>query len=224
MPYRMLLRTLRALALLVLGYYALCILVLVYLRFLPPPITMVQAQRQVEAWVAGEEYARRYVFVPRARIADDLARAAVAAEDTRFYRHRGFDWEEVRRAREEAARRGRAPRGASTITQQLVKNVFLTTHRNYLRKAVEVTLTPLTELILGKDRILELYLNVIEWGPGVYGAEAAARHHYGRSAAALSREQATRLAAVIPAPRTRRPERMNQYARTIDRRMRQMGW
>jgi monofunctional biosynthetic peptidoglycan transglycosylase len=147
----------------------------------------------------------------------------VAAEDARFHTHRGFDVEEMRQAIA-AARRGARQRGASTITQQLVKNLFLTTHRSAIRKGVEMTLTPLAELILGKERILELYLNVIEWGPGVYGIEAAARHHYDGPATSLTRDQAARLAAVIPAPRTRRPSRMGAYARVIQGRMRQMGW
>ena len=114
-------------------------------------------------------------------------------------------------------------RGASTLTQQLVKNLFLTTHRSLVRKGLEVALTPLAELILPKERILELYLNEIEWGPGVFGVEAAARHHYAVSATRLSRAQAVRLAAVIPAPRVRRPERMGWYARVIEGRMRAMG-
>jgi monofunctional glycosyltransferase len=211
-------------ALLVLGIYGAIALSLLYLRYLPPPTTGVQIQRRVEAVVAGAEYAKRYDYVPVERISSNLRRAVVAAEDARFYRHRGFDWEEVRAARELAARRGTEPRGASTISQQLVKNLYFTTHRSYLRKGLEVTITPLAETILGKDRILELYLNVVEWGPGVYGAEAAARHHYGVSAAELSRERAARLAAVLPAPRSRSPDRMGSYANTIQTRMRQMGW
>ena len=104
------------------------------------------------------------------------------------------------------------------------QNLLLTTHRSYLRKALEYTLTPCAELVLGKQRILELYLNVVEWGPGVYGAEAAARAYYQTSAAALTREQAARLAAVLPAPRTRTPQRMDTASARILTRMRQMGW
>jgi monofunctional biosynthetic peptidoglycan transglycosylase len=130
----------------------------------------------------------------------------------------------VEAARETAARRNRAPRGASTITQQLVKNLFLTTHRSYLRKGVEITLTPLAELVLPKRRILELYLNVVEWGPGVYGVEEAARYHYQRPARRLTREQAARLAALLPAPRRRIPARVGGYAATILERMRALGW
>jgi monofunctional glycosyltransferase len=210
--------------LVVLGFYGAVGLSLLYLKYLPPLTTGVQIQRRVEALAAGAEYSKRYRFVPAEQISPNLRRAVVAAEDTRFFQHRGFDWEEVRNAREQAARRGTAPRGASTISQQLVKNLFLTTHRSWVRKGLETSITPLAELILDKDRILELYLNVIEWGPGVYGAEAAARFHYDTSAADLSRERAARLAAVIPAPLQRRPDRMGSYAQTIQTRMRQMGW
>lgn len=216
-------RVLRALLLAVAGYYALCILGLVYLRFLPPVTTGVQVQRRVESWFAPGDYTKRSTFRAMNAISRHLPRAVVAAEDSRFYQHLGFDWEELRDARERAQRGGRM-RGASTITQQLMKNLFLTTHRSFVRKGIEYTLTPLAELILGKRRILELYLNVIEWGPGVYGAEAAARHHYGKPASALTREQSARLAAVIPNPRQRRPARMGSYARIILGRMRAMGW
>src|SRR6202011_2230053 len=112
-------------------------------------------------------------------------------------------------------------RGGSTITQQLVKNLFFTTSRSVVRKAVEFTLAPAAEWVLPKKRILELYLNEIEWGPGIYGAEAAAQTWYGIPAARVNREQAARLAAVIPSPLRRKPERMNQYSGEILRRMAQ---
>ncbi len=205
-------------------FYGLVVLSLLYLRFLPPVTTGVQIQRRLEAMAAGTDYRKQYDFVSLRGISDHLEHAVVAAEDSRFYQHRGFDFEEIRAAREQAERRGTAPRGASTISQQLVKNLFFTTHRSIIRKALETTITPFAELILGKERILELYVNVIEWGPGVYGAEAAAQYHYGVSAGALSREQAARLAAIIPAPLERSPDRMGSYANTILTRMRQMGW
>jgi monofunctional biosynthetic peptidoglycan transglycosylase len=125
---------------------------------------------------------------------------------------------------DEAAKAGEPDRGASTITQQLVKNLFLTTRGSYLRKVAEVPLALLAELILSKDRILELYLNVVEWGPGVFGAEAAARHHYHTSSAALSRDQAARLAACLPSPRRWRPQQMDRYSNIILQRMRRMGY
>ena len=209
---------------LVLSFYGLCLLGLGALRVVPPPLTMVQLQRSVEAWWAGREVPRRYQYVPLAQIADHLAHAVVAAEDARFFTHWGIDWHELAQARARAQQPQRPMRGASTLTQQLVKNLLLTTHRSYLRKALEYTLTPCAELVLGKQRILELYLNVVEWGPGVYGAEAAARVYYQTSAAALTREQAARLAAVLPAPRTRTPQRMDAASARILTRMRQMGW
>ena len=113
---------------------------------------------------------------------------------------------------------------ASTLTQQLVKNLFFGTGRSFLRKGAESTLVPVAELVLGKRRILELYLNVVEWGPGVYGAEAASRYYYKTPARSLGREQAAQLAAILPAPLKRRPERMNRYSGLILERMRQMGW
>jgi monofunctional biosynthetic peptidoglycan transglycosylase len=118
----------------------------------------------------------------------------------------------------------RLGRGASTITQQLVKNLFLTTSRSLVRKAVEFTLAPVAERLLSKQRILELYLNVIEWGPGIYGAEAAARSWYAVPAARIDREQAARLAALIPSPLRRKPARMSGYSAEILRRMAQRSW
>lgn len=216
-------RFLRIALLLVMGFYLLSLGALVYLRFFPPLITAVQIQRQVEALLGRGDLGHRYEYRPREEISVHLRRAVVAAEDTRFFQHKGFDWDCVRQQRA-VRERGGDPRGCSTITQQLVKNLFLTTHRSYLRKGVEATLTPLAELVLGKERILELYVNVIEWGRGVFGAEAAARHHYDQSAQRLTRDQSAALAAVIPAPRTRTPQRMGRYQRIILQRMRQMGW
>jgi monofunctional biosynthetic peptidoglycan transglycosylase len=207
-----------------LSFYGLCLLGLSTLRIVAPPLTMVQLQRRVEAWWAGEAATRRYQYVPLAQIADHLAHAVVAAEDARFFTHGGIDWQELAQARVRAQQHQRPMRGASTLTQQLVKNLLLTTHRSYLRKALEYTLTPCAELVLGKQRILELYLHVVEWGPGVYGAEAATRYDYQTSAAVLTRERAARLAAVLPAPRTRTPQRMDAASARILTRMQQMGW
>jgi monofunctional biosynthetic peptidoglycan transglycosylase len=184
----------------------------------------VQIQRRVESWFAKGEYTKRFDPVPLDRISRHLHHAAIAAEDGHFYQHHGIDWEQLEIALEESAEDGEIPRGASTITQQLVKNLFFTTHRNPARKALEYTLAPMADLILGKRRTLELYLNLIEWGPGVFGAEAAARYHYGIPAARLDREQASRLAAVLPSPRRRRPGAMNRYSAIIQTRMSQHGW
>jgi monofunctional biosynthetic peptidoglycan transglycosylase len=211
-------------ALALVAFYALGATALLYLRFFRPLTTAVQVQRRVEALIAGKPYGKQYEWRSLREISKDLQHAVIAAEDARFYDHWGIDWKEVRDVAEDGVERGRVRRGASTITQQLVKNLFLTTHRNPVRKGLEVMLTPAAELILPKQRLLELYLNVIEWGPGVYGAEAAAQFHYRTTAARLSRDQASRLAACLPAPARRKPGHMNEYAAEIQTRMRQMRW
>jgi len=205
------------------GYFALSVLVLAAYRWVDPPTTGVQVQRRIESWLSDGAYRKRYRPVPSSRISPHLLHAVVAAEDSRFFEHGGIDWRAVGDAIEDT-RRGR-PRGGSTVSQQLAKNLFLTTHSSWWRKSLELPLTYLTEAVLDKDRILELYVNVAEWGPnGVFGAEAAARHHYGVPAAALTREQASRLAACLPAPRRRVPARMDRYAAIIEQRMARMGW
>jgi monofunctional biosynthetic peptidoglycan transglycosylase len=180
-------------------------------------------ERRFQAWIHHAAYHERYEFVPLRQISPDLQHAVVAAEDARFYQHHGFDWHAMEIAAEDDMEGGRI-RGGSTLTQQLVKNLFFGTGRSILRKGAEFTLVPAAELVLGKQRILELYLNVVEWGPGVYGAEAACRYHYRVSARNIDREQAARLAAILPLPLKRRPERMNRYSGLIEERMRQMGW
>ena len=197
---------------------------LVLLRWVNPPTTGVQMQRSIEAMFSRRAYQKRQKFVPVGRISTDLQHAVIAAEDGHFYGHHGIDWEQVEQVAEESSETGHIRRGASTITQQLVKNLFFTTHRNPVRKAFEYTLAPMADSILGKRRVLELYLNVIEWGPGVYGAEAAAEYHYHTTAAKLDREQAARLAGCLPAPRRRKPARMDHYSALIMDRMSQHGW
>ena len=205
-------------------FYALALAELIPLRWINPPTTTVQVQRRIEAWLHGQFYRKRYRFVPLGRISPNLQHAVVSAEDGRFYDHHGIDWKEVQQVIDQDVEEGHLGRGGSTITQQLIKNVFLTTHRSLIRKGVEFTLAPVAERILSKRRILELYLNVIEWGPGIYGAEAAARAWYGVPAAQLNRDQAARLASVIPAPLRRKPARMTWYTNEIERRMAQRGW
>jgi monofunctional glycosyltransferase len=207
----------------IVGLYALLALLIVALRSINPLTTAVQMERRVEALLQHHAYQKRYTFVPLGRISLPLQHAVTAAEDARFYQHHGFDWVEMRKVMAKDLERGKLGRGGSTITQQLAKNLFLTTRRSLLRKAAEAAIVPLLEGILGKRRILELYLNVIEWGPGVYGAEAASEFYYHVPAAQVNREQAARLAACIPAPLTRRPV-MNDYAADILDRMRDLGW
>jgi monofunctional biosynthetic peptidoglycan transglycosylase len=203
--------------------WSLAALTLLAARWIDPPTTAVYVERRVQAWIHHRPYREHYKFVPLRQISPDLQHAVVAAEDGRFYEHHGFDWHQIHIDAEGDMEGGRV-RGASTLTQQLVKNLFFGTGRSVLRKGAEFTLVPVAELVLGKRRILELYLNVVEWGPGIYGAEAACRAYYGTSARNVGREQAARLAAILPAPLRRRPERMNRYSGLILERMRQMGW
>jgi monofunctional biosynthetic peptidoglycan transglycosylase len=216
-------RVLPSFALAVFGFYATVIFFLFALRWVNPPTTAVMTQRRVESWFSHGGYHKDYRPVPLSRISKDLQHAVISAEDARFYQHHGFDWKEIDNAVNNDLE-GKRLRGASTITQQLVKNLFLTTSRTAVRKAVEFTLVPLAEWVLGKQRILELYLNVIEWGPGVYGAEAAAHFHYHKAALALTRDEAARLAAIIPLPRRRKPALMNESADRIRQRMSEAGW
>jgi len=143
----------------------------------------------------------RHQWVPYDRISNNLKRAVIAAEDAKFLDHEGFDWEAIQKAYERNLQKGKVVRGGSTISQQLAKNLFLSSQRTPWRKAQEAVITVMLENAMSKRRILEVYLNVIEWGNGVFGAEAAARHYFGVSAAMLSPEQGARLAAMVPNPR-----------------------
>jgi monofunctional biosynthetic peptidoglycan transglycosylase len=206
------------------GLYLAAALCVLALRWINPPTTMVQIERRVEAMRAHRPYQKRYEFVPLRRISPDLQHAVIAAEDGRFFEHHGFDWIEMHKVLEDDLRHEKLGRGGSTITQQLVKNLFLTTERSLIRKGVESSVVPLVEWLLVKDRILGLYLNVIEWGPGIYGAEAASEYYYHAPASAIKREQAARMAAIIPSPLKRKPARMNQYSEEILNRMAKTGW
>ncbi|MGA7833374.1 MAG: monofunctional biosynthetic peptidoglycan transglycosylase [Terracidiphilus sp.] len=203
--------------------WLLAALALVAARWIDPPTTAVQIERRMQAWIHHTPYHKRYQFVPLRQISPNFQHAVIAAEDARFYQHHGFDWQAIHLAAEEDMEGGRT-RGGSTLTQQLVKNLFFGTGRSFLRKGAETTLVPVAELVLGKQRILELYLNVVEWGPGIYGAEPACRTYDKTAALNIGREQSARLAAILPAPLKRRPERMNHYSAIILRRMNQMGW
>ena len=203
--------------------WSLDVLLLVAARWIDPPTTAVHIQRRVQAWIHRKPYQERYKFIPLNQISPELQHAVISAEDARFYQHHGFDWHAIQLAAEEDMEGGRF-RGGSTLTQQLVKNLFFGTGQSFLRKGAEATLVPVAEFVLGKQRILELYLNVVEWGPGIYGAESACRYYDRTSARNISREQAARLAAILPAPLKRRPERMNHYSAVILGRMNQMGW
>jgi monofunctional biosynthetic peptidoglycan transglycosylase len=198
-------------------------LLLLAARWIDPPTTAVHIERRLQARIHHAPYHERYRFTPLSQISPNLQHAVIAAEDARFYQHHGFDWHEIQIAAEDDVDGGRT-RGASTLTQQLVKNLFFGTSRSILRKGAEFTLVPVAEIVLGKQRILEIYLNVVEWGPGIYGAESASHSYYGIAARNIGRQQGARLAAILPAPLKRRPERMNHYSELILERMRQMGW
>jgi monofunctional biosynthetic peptidoglycan transglycosylase len=203
--------------------WSLAVLTLMAAHWIDPPATAMQIERRLQAWIHHTPYHERYKFIPLSQISPELQHAVIAAEDARFYQHHGFDWQELEIAAK-GDMEGERMRGASTITQQLVKNLFFGTGGSIFRKGAEFTLVPVAELVLGKQRILEIYLNVVEWGPGIYGAESACRYYDGTAARHIGREQAARLAAILPAPLKRRPERMNNYSTVILERMRQMGW
>jgi len=183
---------------LVQGWYALHIL---WWRDHAPGETAFMAMREWELHAKGKTSRRAYQWIPYERISPALKRAMIAAEDARFVEHEGFDWEGIQQAMDKNYRKGRVVAGGSTITQQLAKNLFLSSQRSYWRKAEEAVITLMLEALLDKRRIFELYLNVIEWGDGVFGAEAASRRYFGISAADLDASQAARLAAMAPNPR-----------------------
>ena len=203
--------------------WLLAALTLVASRFVGPPTTALHIERRFQAWIHHRPYHPRYRFIPLSQISPTLQHAVIAAEDARFYQHHGFDWNQIQIAADQDMEGARL-RGASTLTQQLVKNLFFGTNRSVLRKGAEFTLVPVAELVLGKRRILELYLNIVEWGPGIYGADAACRYYDQTAPRNLDREQAARLAAILPAPLRRRPQYMNRYSSIIQKRMAQMGW
>ena len=173
-------------------------------RFVDPPVTPLMLIRLVQG--DGMQRTTR----PIAAIDPDLARAVLAAEDNRFCRHAGVDWSAVGEALEDFDERGRL-RGASTITMQVARNLFLWPGGSFFRKAIELPLAYAIDLAWPKQRVIEVYLNIAEWGPGIFGAEAAARHHFGKSAAQLTRREAALLAAILPAPRQRSAGRPTAY-------------
>ena len=189
---------------LIVGLIGPVIAVAIY-RFAPPPLTVLMVERMIE----GHGFDRRWV--PLSRISPQLVRSVIGAEDARFCEHHGFDWIAIRKAMAHNDQRPGRVRGGSTISQQTAKNVFLWPQRNWLRKGLETWFTVLIEVIWGKARIMEVYLNSIEWGPGVYGAEAAAQANFRVSAAQLSPAQAARLAAIIPKPLSWKAARPGPY-------------
>jgi len=175
--------------------------VIVLLAWVQPPTTSVMLQRTMERLLHGDRPAfPRHTVVSRESLSANLRRAVLASEDDRFYLHHGIDFVEIQHALDRRKAGGKL-RGASTLTQQVAKNLFLWNGRSFVRKGLEMYVSLWLELLLSKDRILDLYLNLAEWGDGVFGAESAARFHFGKSAATLSRDEAARLAAILPSPR-----------------------
>lgn len=173
-----------------------------WVRFQDPSVTPLMFLRSLEAGSSSRSAKdRQYQWRPWAQLPREFLKAALTAEDQRFFQHQGFDWKEVKLARLQAERTGKKPRGASTISMQCARSLFLWQGRSWIRKGLEVYYTFWMETLLSKQRILELYANVIEMGDQVYGIEAAAQSHYGVNASALTQQQCVALAAILPAPR-----------------------
>lgn len=176
-----------------------------------PVETALMSARTAEATEAGRPYKRHWNWVPLSEMSPHLQRAVVAAEDANFFSHEGFDWDGIKVAVERNLEAGKIERGGSTITQQVAKNLFLTQDRSFFRKAREAMITRELEQHLSKARILEIYLNIAEWGDGVYGAEAAARHYFYKSAKELTADESALLAAMLPSPLKYDPLRLTPF-------------
>lgn len=203
------------------------VLQVLILRFVDPPFSTMMVERQMEAFFGGEdEFVMIYDWRDADRISKQLPLALVAAEDQRFPTHRGFDFEAIEKARANNAK-GRKVRGGSTISQQLAKNLFLWRGRSWVRKGLEAWYTLLIEALWPKARIMEVYMNVIEYGDGVYGAQAASRRFFGKDASKLGPAEAARLAAVLPNPRKYNAAKPGPYVqrrtRAIQRQMNALG-
>jgi len=203
------------------GYYALSIATLNFYN--PETTAFMDAERDRLSKGKKTEAKLRHQWVSYPSISVSAKRAVIAAEDSTFAYHDGVDWEAIEKAARENLRKGTVKRGGSTITMQLAKNLYLSSERSYIRKAQEFVLASMLELLVDKRRILEIYLNVAEWGIGVFGIEAAARHYYGVSAAELDDAQAAWLASILPAPRrydrNRESEWIQEKALVIQERM-----
>jgi len=216
---RWLLRPLAAFALLLLLWQGWYLGWVVWWRFVDPGETSFMARRLDALRERNPEAELRHRWVDYARISPHLKQAVVAAEDDKFIDHEGFDWEGIQKAIEKNQRKGKVVAGGSTISQQLAKNLFLSGDKTPWRKAQEAVITVWLELLWDKRRILEVYLNVVEWGEGVFGAEAAARRYFGVGAGQLSAAQAARLAVMLPAPRR---FGKNPHSAYLDRRTEQI--
>ena len=211
----------------VLGLFlALNIILVLVFRFVPVPASGLMVQRRVESWSSGKPYASRHHWVPLEEISPSLGVAVIAAEDQNFTDHFGFDWQAIEKAVQHNEH-SRRKRGASTVSQQTAKNLFLWSSRSWTRKGLEAWFTLLIEAGWSKKRILEVYLNIVEFGDGIYGAEAAARTYFGKPAKRLTPSEAALLAAVLPNPRKFKANAPSEYIRGrqgwILNQMRQLG-
>ncbi|MEJ5285788.1 MAG: Monofunctional biosynthetic peptidoglycan transglycosylase [Candidatus Kapaibacterium sp.] len=196
------LKILKLIGKLVVFFFVSSISIVIVYKFIPPPITPIMILRVFEGWFEGKNVGINKQWVPYDNISKNVFRAVVSAEDARFMFHKGFDWDAIEAARRyNQAKKGRKLRGASTISMQTAKNAFLWHGRNYVRKALEAYFTVLIEFIWGKKRILEVYVNIIEFGEGIYGVQAASKHFFNKDAKDLTRREAALLAAVLPNPR-----------------------
>ncbi|MAX50904.1 MAG: monofunctional biosynthetic peptidoglycan transglycosylase [Methylophaga sp.] len=193
-----------------LGWLLLSLLIVLPFRWLNPPVSMVMLER----WLTHDDYSIQQTWLSWDEMPKKAALAVITSEDQRFPIHQGFDVDAIMKALNEAEEGGRL-RGASTISQQVAKNMFLWTGRSWLRKGLEVWFTSLIEVTWGKQRILEVYMNIAEWGPGVFGIEAASQHHFGKRASQLTDMQAALLASTLPSPLKYDPARPAQHL--IDR-------
>ena len=209
-----------------LGFVVLSVALVLLFCFVPPPGSMVMVERKVQSWINSEPIDIQRQWRSWENLSSNAKLAVISAEDQRFPQHRGFDFVEMRRAWE-ASRDGERLRGASTLSQQTAKNVFLWSGRSWVRKGLEAWFTLLIETLWGKQRILEVYLNVAEWDTGVFGLEAAANHYFGASGSALTERQASLLAAILPNPRNRsasRPDaQVERRSQWIRQQMRNLG-
>ncbi len=219
-------RGLRFLLFVILGFVGLSVLLVLVFRVVPVFGSTVMLERKIESWVSGEPISIHQQWRPWASLSDNAKLAVIASEDQRFPMHHGFDFNQMQKALD-AWFSGDSLRGASTISQQTAKNLFLWTDRTWVRKGFEAWFTVLIELLWPKERILEVYLNVVEWDSGVFGLEAAAQHYFGVHADQLTAAQASRLAAILPNPREWSASRPSAYiqqrSQWIRQQMRQLG-
>ena len=220
---RMLRSLFRRLLRLTLWFALVSAVVVLLLRWLPPPGSALMLERKLQSWGSGQPIDLQRSWRPWEELPDDLKIAVIAAEDQKFAEHWGFDLDAIQAALAHNERGG-SLRGASTLSQQVAKNLFLWSDRSWLRKGLEAWFTGLIELCWSKQRILEVYLNTVEWGDGIFGAEAAARAHFGIGAAYLSKQQAALLAAVLPNPREWSPRRPGSYVVRRATWIRQQMW